>query len=105
MERKKGDEKAKSAARRDDARPSSEAWHGEEVADAPGDQAERDADFGAGRAPGPAREEELASDELTEPRRMSPDDERENQEEKREAAAGDHADDRAAGVKRSPKSL
>jgi hypothetical protein len=105
MKREREARGGKGADRRADAEPSSDAWHGDEVADAPGDEAERAADRVAGRTPGPARGEELAPDELTVPARMPPDDERENQEEEREAAAEDHADDRAAGIKRSPRSL
>jgi hypothetical protein len=82
-----------------------DSWHGEEVADAPGDEAERAADRAAGRTPGPSHREALTPDESRAPVRRSRDDDLENQEEKRQAAADDHAADRAAGTKRSPKSL
>jgi hypothetical protein len=85
------------------------AWKGDAVEEAPDGAAEEAAARAEGNEPVPVdaanAPETLDDDELVAPRRMSADDERENVEEKREAAAEDHARDRAQGTGTAPKNL
>jgi hypothetical protein len=75
------------------------------VADAPDGQAEEDADIAAGRVPGYRSGEDRDPTESPEPVRMAPDEERQNEELKREAAAEDHEADRAQGRGTAPKNM
>jgi hypothetical protein len=85
-------------------------WKGDEVEDAPDGAAEDAADRAAGRERVRAdadilRPAESLDGERVAPRPMSAEDDRENQEEKREAAAEDHAQDRENGTGTAPKNL
>jgi hypothetical protein len=87
-------------------RPSSPSpWRGEEVERAPDGQAEAAADRAEGHVPASRQGEDLAPDEIIDPVEMAPEDARENQEEKRQAAAEDHEADRAQGRGTAPKNL
>jgi hypothetical protein len=84
-------------------------WKGDEVQDAPDGAAEEAAARAEGNEPVPIDAanppEALDDEDRVAPRRMSPGDERENQEEKREAAAEDHERDREQGTGTAPKNL
>jgi len=88
-------------------KPTQPMWHGDEVADAPAGEAEAGADRAAGRTPDrhPGNDDEPTAEPLPRAEPMSPKEERDNQERKRQAAAEDHAADKKAGRGTGPKNL
>jgi hypothetical protein len=81
------------------------SWHGQEVTDESGGEAEAAADRAAGRGPGRPREPDTSDDEGVEPVQMTPEESQVNAEEKRRAAAEDHQRDRKEGRGTAPKNL
>jgi hypothetical protein len=81
-------------------------WKGDAVAEAPAGESEAAADRVAGREPAVHPRESPPPDPgRFQPRKLSPEDDREIDDEKREAAIEQHADDRATGNGTAPKNI
>jgi len=81
-------------------------WKGDAVAKAPPGESEAAADRVAGReASAHPRESPPANPGRYQPRKLSPEEAREIEEEKRQAAAEQHEEDRESGNGTAPKNL
>jgi hypothetical protein len=82
-------------------------WKGDAVAEAPEGEAEAGADRAAGREPvvEPIESPPPADPGRFQPRKSTPEDDREIQREKRQAAIEQHAEDREEGTGTAPKNM